>query len=330
MHFAFDTPAIDPWRRGFDPTAYREVPDDWVLFVADVVGSTAMARAGQVEALTYLSTAGIAAAANALGGWPLSYFGGDGWQLAIAPQNAPAVLSAMRGVVDLARSDYGVTLRYAAAQAADCPPLYVARVGYPGASSWLFRGDGFRYLERMARTASGGLPETGAADLAGLTCRWAPIPAQHGVMFSFLARSNFDAQEARDQAHDQVLQALRPFARPPNPELTMPRVRWLRPLNVLLAGWRRQMAARVVGLQIDDGLAATLDVSVAEADAIDALLRSLAGDLKLTFGTSRAESARMMCYNRSMSEHLHFCDAAVGAYWDAATDMKDRKAQAGS
>lgn len=61
MSFALDTPAIDPRRRGFDPTAYREAPDDWVLFVADVVGSTAMARAGQVEALTFLSTAGIAA-----------------------------------------------------------------------------------------------------------------------------------------------------------------------------------------------------------------------------------------------------------------------------
>lgn len=87
------------------------------------------------------------------------------------------------------------------------------------------------------------------------------------------------------------------------------------------------MAARVVGLQIDDGLAATLDISVAEADEIDALLRSRAADLKLTFGTSRADSARMICYTRSFSEHLHFCDAAVGACWDAATDMKDRKAQ---
>ena len=324
MNFAQACPAIDPWQRGLDPSAYRAIPDDWTLFIADVVGSTGLVKAGKVEDLTYLSTAGIAAAANALNDWPLSYFGGDGWQLAIPPDYTDKVLGAMRGMIDLAREEYGSTLRYTSAKAGDCPSLFVARVAYPGASSWLFRGDGFRYLERLARQGSGGLPETGVADLAGLSCRWAPIPAKHGVMFSFLVRSGHDDQASRDQAHHRLLGALVKFARPPNPELTTPRLRWLRPLNILLRSWRRSMAERVVGLQIDDGLAATLDLSEAEADQIDVLFQQWASELKLTFGTSRSQSARMMCFNRSMSEHLHFCDAAVGAYWDAATAMKER------
>jgi hypothetical protein len=88
------------------------------------------------------------------------------------------------------------------------------------------------------------------------------------------------------------------------------------------------MAQLVVALQIDDGVAVTLDVSTAEADAIEGFLRAREQPLQLAHGASRADSARMMCFNRSMSEHLHFCDAAVGPYWQAATALKQRAASA--
>jgi hypothetical protein len=314
MSAFFSIPAVDPWKSGFDPEFYYEIPDDWVLFTAEIVDSAGLVKAGKAEDITFVATAGIAAAANAVSGWLPSHFGGDGWSIAMPEDFADRVLPAMRGVVKMALRDHEIKVRYMVGRAADCPPLFVSRVGYPSASSWIFRGEGFRYLESLSRNGSDGLPNDGEADLSGLQCRWAPIQSKHGVMFSFAARCMYDDQVDRDQAHVSLLRKISNYANTPDLLTAMPKSRWLRPLNFLMKSWRQQMASSVILLQINDSFSATLDITKADADYLDSVFARAEDALHLSYATTRAPEVRIMSFTRSLSEHLHFCDATVSSF----------------
>ncbi len=78
-----------------------------------------------------------------------------------------------------------------------------------------------------------------------------------------------------------------------------------------------------------DGLfRSVLDVSEAEADAIEAYLEAGYAEHRLIYGVHRADRALMTClvFNLDRSEHVHFIDGANGGFALAATGFKRRKA----
>lgn len=79
----------------------------------------------------------------------------------------------------------------------------------------------------------------------------------------------------------------------------------------------------------DDMLRMVLDVTTAQADAIEAYLQEKfdAGDV--VYGTHRATSALMTCvvFSLKQSEHVHFVDGADGGFAMAAVELKHRLSQ---
>ncbi|HLA63315.1 MAG TPA: DUF3095 family protein, partial [Rhodothermales bacterium] len=168
-----------------DPAAYRPVPEDWHVVIADVVGSTVAVREGRYRDVNYVGAASIAAVLNAAGRADVPFvFGGDGATLVLPPELRDVAASALAALQDHAAERIGLALRvgmvpvaeiYAAGETLGVARFQVA----PTYAQALFSGGGLSWAERQVKN-----PETaeryaidneaaGGDDLyAGLECRW--------------------------------------------------------------------------------------------------------------------------------------------------------------
>jgi len=188
-------PVLASFRDVLDPARYQPLPADWLIALTDVQGSTEAIAAGSYKAVNTAGAAAIAAVANALGQRAFPFvFGGDGASLAVAGRDEEAVHGALAATAAWVRDDLDFTLRAAivpvAAVRAEGLDVAVARYApSPNVSYAMFAGGGLAWADRamkagrfaIAPAASGVRP-----DLSGLSCRWDPIPATHGVMLSLV------------------------------------------------------------------------------------------------------------------------------------------------
>lgn len=89
----------------------------------------------------------------------------------------------------------------------------------------------------------------------------------------------------------------------------------------------RSVARQSDHRKLAGGLRLVMDVTVAEAEAIEqALARAEAAGL-VTFGTARSDAATMTCLvgDFSSDRHVHFVDGASLGFWRAATAMKAKR-----
>jgi hypothetical protein len=83
--FYASVPAFHSFHRLMDPALYTPLPDDWMLGLADVVGSTKAIAQNRYKAVNMAGAAVIAGVKNALGGIDFPYvFGGDGANFAVS------------------------------------------------------------------------------------------------------------------------------------------------------------------------------------------------------------------------------------------------------
>lgn len=192
---------------------FRAVPDDWVVFITDVVGSTEAIEAGCYKDVNTLGAGTIAAVRNVLGNdaFP-SIFGGDGATVIVPPALADEVAQALAGLRVLADQRFGLKLRAARIPVSTILSqgvrLEVARHElYPGKCVAVVRGGGLARAERMMKTqpeleVTG---EAGRANLQGLSCRWNPVPSRRGKVLALIVQAR-GADEAGVYA--QVLDAM--------------------------------------------------------------------------------------------------------------------------
>lgn len=188
--------ALRDWARG---QAFAEVPGHWLVFVTDVVDSTAALARGQYKQVNALGAACLIAAANASGRDDLpGVFTGDGAVLVVPPSCAQTVGDALRGVQALGERQLGLTLRLGAVEVAALNQRGAAvrlarrRLG-AGFGQALFSGGGVQLAEQLIRAepARWVVPQTGGraqARLEGLECRWNDVPATRGRMVSLIVR----------------------------------------------------------------------------------------------------------------------------------------------
>ena len=70
-----------------DPARYVAAPDDWIVVLGDIKGSTEAARAGRYKEVNLVGAACITATLNVTGDLDLPYaFGGDGATVLIPPE----------------------------------------------------------------------------------------------------------------------------------------------------------------------------------------------------------------------------------------------------
>lgn len=167
---------------------HADVPGDWWIVVADVVGSTKAIQAGGYKKVNTVGVACIAALVNVDKGVDLPFvFGGDGATFAIPGTLRERAIRALRGAQQLSRECFGLTLRVGLVLveelAARGYPVKMAKVRLSRhVTQPALSGRGWEEAERRIKTAAPGVipvEENGGpaeANFEGFECRWQGVP----------------------------------------------------------------------------------------------------------------------------------------------------------
>ena len=174
-----------------DPDRYTPLPEDWVIGVSDIVGSTLAVADGKYKTVNMIGAAVISAQINAHAGFRFPYvFGGDGAGFAVPAERREVASKALTAVRSWAKREFGMTLRVALvpmseirAQGLD---VSVARHQANDAVDYaMFSGGGLSWAEARMKEGAFAVPEgADLPDLTGLSCRWSHAPARKGVILS--------------------------------------------------------------------------------------------------------------------------------------------------
>jgi hypothetical protein len=204
----------------FAPEVYRALPRDWVLLIADIAGSTRAVEAGRYAEVNYLGAACIVAVNNALDGFVVpAVFGGDGATLAVPPEARDAALAALLATSRWGREAFDLELRVGVVPmsvlAEHGDEVAVAKLEFsPGNAMAMFRGSGLDAADRLIKADALGrdgyrLLDTesarGAPDLHTLSCRWAPLAAENGVMLCLIIAARAATLAQSDAIYREAL-----------------------------------------------------------------------------------------------------------------------------
>ena len=188
-----------------DPAAYVQLPADWWLAVADVVGSTRLAAAGRDREVNFVAGAIVAALSNilngvqelgeGLGGAASCQFGGDGAMAAVPPQCRAAVAEVLAALAHWSTVELDVPLRVgmvpvAALTAAGLPTLAALQDFGNGDSFGHFFGAGAAAADSWVKNDASWRFEPKAGPIPGLdqlSCRWRPLTPRRGTVLCVIA-----------------------------------------------------------------------------------------------------------------------------------------------
>jgi len=213
-------------------------------------------------------------------------------------------------------------------------------------------------------TESAPLPvEDVPCNLEGLECRWNDIPSRHGRVVSLLVETRHgDTRVLAPLAAwiESLGEAALPPSMHPMP-ITWPprhlavetrlrsrsrwawRWRWLGLLSFTALLWplmratvgrsesvagkyTRSLAAHADHLKLDDGLRAVIDLDAQQIIELRELLDEMEQSGDILYGWHDSSRALMTCFVRSLTQHVHFIDAAEGGYAKAAGQLKAKRA----
>lgn len=179
-----------------DPKRYVPLPEDWVVGVADIVGSTHEIARGRYKVVNMVGAAVISAQTNAADGAAVPYvFGGDGAGFAVWPTQRAAAERALDAVRRWARKEFGIELRVAMVSVAEVREagrdVRVARYApSDGVDYAMFSGGGVAWAEAQMKAGVVSVPEDisaeDAPDLTGLSCRWSNVKSERGAILSLV------------------------------------------------------------------------------------------------------------------------------------------------
>lgn len=188
-------PVLGSFARLADPAVYTPLPAGWVLGLSDIVQSTAAIEAGRYKTVNTAAAAVIAAVANALPESDFPFvFGGDGASFALPPEQAGRGRAALAAAAAWVRDELDLTLRAAmlpveAVRAAGLD-VRIARYGPSRDVSYaMFAGGGLAWAEARMKEGAFAVepaPPGTRPDLTGLSCRFAEIAAERGVILSLI------------------------------------------------------------------------------------------------------------------------------------------------
>lgn len=200
--FYDDLPRHDRFAALAGQDAYTALPDDWVVGVSDIVGSTQAISEGRYKTVNMIGAAVISAQINGAGARAFPFvFGGDGAGFAHPGAHADAARDALAAVQIWAKEEFGMDLRVGLFKMSDIrasgQDVAVARYQASAAVDYaMFAGGGLAWAETQMkaglRTVSLAPPGT-QPDLTGLSCRWSHMKARQGTILSILIQPEPDA-----------------------------------------------------------------------------------------------------------------------------------------
>lgn len=181
--------------------AYEPVPDDWIVMIADVQGSTRAIEEGRYKDVNMVGAASITAVLNTCGDIEVPFvFGGDGGTLVVPGSLRKAACDALVGLQAISRATFGLSLRVGAIPVADLRAQGTdVRVRKYELSTGnylaMFAGGGVELSDGLLKGAAPGSRyrleaqgDVGAPDLQGLSCRWQPLIPRSGRMMTLMVR----------------------------------------------------------------------------------------------------------------------------------------------
>ncbi len=207
--FLATVPRFARFGQVLEPKLYAALPDDWVVGLSDVVGSTRAIEAGQYKKVNMAGAAVIAAVSNVLGNVPYPFvFGGDGASFALPSRMAAVARDVLACTAAFVAEVYGLELRVAevpvAAIRAAGFDIRVARfAASPDLDYAMFSGGGLSWAEARMKAGEFAIPPGPPGcrpDLSGLSCRFEAMPARRGVMLSIIVRPAQSAPAAAGSA----------------------------------------------------------------------------------------------------------------------------------
>jgi hypothetical protein len=367
------SPFLD-FAQAFEVAHYWPVPDDWFVAVSDVVSSTKAISNGRYKDVNLAGAATIACVLNACSRDDLPFcFGGDGGVVLVPPELQATARDALCAVQHMTKQVLSLTLRCAL-----IPLSEIRRRGREllmashdlgsGRLLAMMAGGGVNLAETLCKSPDGAafrVPEgSGDPDLTGLSCRWQPLKAAHGVIVSLVIHAKDGAplpaiyrdlyrgiieltgagnSPARLDAYHQRFP---PRGLLREAQLTAPERRFRQVLKIIWeAAWskisiangktyggfngrayRRSLPRHSDYRKYADSLRMVIDCTPVQADAIESLLDGEWRAGRIDYGTHRAAAALMTCFVRDFHEggHIHFIDGADGGYALAALSMKER------
>lgn len=201
--------------------AYTDVPQDWVVMISDVIGSTQAIKEGKYKDVNMVGAASITAVLNACGKVQIPFvFGGDGGTLIVPPELCEVASKALSALKEKSEEIFGLQLRVGAVPVCDLiakgVSLKIRKFELSkGNFLAMFAGGGMELADELLKNKKQPNPyllvpgpDTGEPDLEGLSCRWEPLQASKGKMLTMMVKAN--AQDAKTERVllSQIMQSI--------------------------------------------------------------------------------------------------------------------------
>ncbi|HKW38493.1 MAG TPA: DUF3095 domain-containing protein [Burkholderiales bacterium] len=221
IHFYRDLPPVLSFAKAMQGRVHADVPADWWIVIADVVGSTKAIQAGDYKKVNTVGVACIAAVANVDRAVDLPFiFGGDGATFAVPDALRERVIVALRAAQALAREGFGLALRVGLVRVSELVGQnFWVRLGKVRLSEYvtqpLLSGRGWNEAERRVKTpGSAGVlrveekdgPADGSFD--GFECRWQNVPSFQDHKLSLLVAAISPEADVNFSTYQRVLEKI--------------------------------------------------------------------------------------------------------------------------
>lgn len=212
---------------------FRRIPEDWGIFITDVVNSAGAIEGGRYRDVNKIGAASITVVREALDRVDFPFtFGGDGAALVVPPGAIDDTKRHLMGLRELASDRFELDLRVGFMTVTEVREqgveLEVAKLQLsPGRDIAIFRGGGISRASDLIKENRADYSVDGMdpadVELTGLSCRWRPIPAEEGTVMTILVRSRV---EPSAETYNRIIDGLDTIldggltgANPVNPEL---------------------------------------------------------------------------------------------------------------
>ena len=219
--FYADLPVFEEFSEFSDFSSYTNVPDDWVVVISDVVGSTKAISEGRYKDVNMVGAASITTVLNACGDTQVPFvFGGDGGTVVVPPELSDVASNALCALKNKSQEIFGLELRAGAIPVSDLrkdgASVKIRKFELSkGNFLAMFAGGGMERADQLLKSQmepnpyvlnSG--PETGEPDLEGLSCRWEPLKATKGKMLTMMIKAMADNPRDERKLLSQIMAAI--------------------------------------------------------------------------------------------------------------------------
>jgi Protein of unknown function (DUF3095) len=179
---------------------FQQAPDDWVIVITDIQGSTKAASEGRGKDVNMIGAAVIALISNSFQSLQTPFvFGGDGATLLMPESRFHGLRKSFVGLMQMAETNFNLSLRVGAVnikylREQNFPVLVGKYQSSPQAYFAQFLGSGIAKGEELIKKNSpnaillSSAEEAVKPDLGGLSCRMTPFKSKNGCILALIVK----------------------------------------------------------------------------------------------------------------------------------------------